>query len=75
MANTIENIGEGIGGVIEPIADAIAPDAEKSTAFAIGFVSLLMLAIFFIFRKKLTPTKIRYRAKRATRRMYRRRSK
>lgn len=73
----MESIGDGVSKLLEPIAKMFNKDGkvENPLAYAVGFTVVILVVLFFVFRKKLTPTKIRYRARALRSRMMSYRSK
>lgn len=67
VAEILEKIGGGIEQVVTPVHDALDPEDKTagSTAYYLGGTVVILVALFFLFKKKLTPTKIRYRYRKA----------
>lgn len=67
VAEILEKIGDGVEQVVAPVHDALDPEdtTAGSKAYYLGGTVVLLVALFFIFKKKLLPTKIRYRYRKA----------
>lgn len=68
LGGVIASLGDALMSVVQPVHDALDPDGENEEnklAYYVGGTTLILVALFFAFRKKLSPTKIKYRVRKA----------
>lgn len=68
IGGVIASLGDALMAVVEPIHNALDPKGENEDnklAYYVGGTTVILVLLFVLFRKKLTPTKIKYRVRKA----------
>lgn len=74
MSEILDKIGGFFTGILEKISSALG--GEKATTNILVALAMIVTAVvMFLLRKKIMKPVIRYRKKRAAKRMYRKRKK